>query len=119
MSNVTNMAHMFYHDVSGSIDPVADSAYMLNQDIGNWNTSKVTNMNSIFYVAQAFKQDISNWDTSKVTNMANMFRGAATFNQDISKWDTSKVTSMKAMFNGAKSMTEAYTLYSSDDYQSS
>ncbi|XRB24944.1 TNase-like domain-containing protein [Pseudoscourfieldia marina] len=137
MSNVTNMAYMFYHDVSGSIDPVADSAYMLNQDIGNWHTSKVTNMNSIFYVAQAFKQDISNSDTSKVTNMANMFRGAATFNQDISKWDTSqvedmeamfweaqkfnqdisnwdtsKVTSMKAMFNGAKSMTEAYKLYS-------
>ena len=37
------------------------------------------------------KYDISYWDTSKVTNMDYMFYQANEFNQDISKWDTSKV----------------------------
>ena len=65
-------------------------------------------MNSMFDGADAFNQDISNWDVSKVTNMAEMFASAQKFNQDISNWETSKVEDMDDMFIGAKSMTEAY-----------
>jgi len=71
--------------------------------IEKWDTSKVTDMNNLFYFAKNFNQDISKWDTSKVTCMQVMFYEADNFNQDISKWDTSKVTSMVCMFYGAKS----------------
>ena len=69
--------------------------------MSEWDTSKVTEMNSMFKGAEAFNADISKWDTSKVTDMNSMFKGAEAFNADISKWDTSKVTEMNSMFKGA------------------
>ena len=51
--------------------------------IGNWDTSKVTNMNGVFYDAKEFNENIGNWDTSNVTNMRGMFYNASKFNQDI------------------------------------
>ena len=44
-----------------------------NDDISNWDTSNVTDMNHMFYRAQKFNQDISDWDTSRVINMSYMF----------------------------------------------
>ena len=44
-----------------------------NQDIGSWNTEKVTRMFSMFYSASAFNQDIGSWNTAKVTDMDSMF----------------------------------------------
>jgi surface protein len=69
--------------------------------VTSWDTSNVTNMNTMFAVARAFNQDISSWDTSNVTDMSSMFSSASVFNQDISSWDTSNVTDMLSMFNSA------------------
>ncbi|CAL6323741.1 unnamed protein product [Bathycoccus prasinos] len=94
-----------------------------NGDIGNWDTSqvtdmrlmfhysyafskileigtrpKVTNLDRMFYLAKVFDQPIGTWDTSQVTDMYRMFRHAYTFNQPIGNWDTSSVTSMQEMF---------------------
>ena len=52
-----------------------DGAYVFNQDIGNWDTSKVYDMTDLFSRASAFNQDISNWNTSSATRMSEMFRG--------------------------------------------
>jgi surface protein len=71
----------------------------INQDIGSWDVSNVTDMYSMFYNCYEFNQDISHWDVSKVTNMNDMFSGAYAFNQDISSWDVSNVTDMGGMFN--------------------
>ena len=76
-----------------------------NQDIGDWDTSNVTNMGYMFQGNKDFNQNISGWDTSNVTNMFGMFYSAKKFNQSIntdgSKWNVSKVTNMGYMFNGA------------------
>ena len=78
-------------------------------NFNNFDTSKVTDMSSMFsrtgYNATTFNiGDISNWDTSKVTNMSSMFssagRNATTFDiGDISNWDTSNVIDMSLMFS--------------------
>ena len=80
-----------------------DAIVKMYGSIGNWDTSKVTDMNKLFYFAKNFNQDISNWDTSKVTDMSRMFNTATKFNQYIGDWNVSKVTDMKFMFNTAKS----------------
>jgi len=54
-----------------------------NDNISNWDVSNVTNMNSMFYMANEFNQPIGNWDVSKVTNMGKMFYGSTKFNQYI------------------------------------
>ena len=40
-------------------------------------------MSWMFAQAYAFKQPLNNWDTSKVTNMNSMFVGAHRFNQPL------------------------------------
>jgi surface protein len=81
-----------------------------NQDISTWDTSRVTNMFSMFRDAAAFNNsgssDINNWNTSNVTSMEQMFYGASSFNQPIGNWDTSNVTTMLWMFRGAGSFNQ-------------
>jgi surface protein len=81
-------------------------ATSFNQDIGNWNTSNVINMNGMFYKATAFNQNIGNWNTSNVMSMDYMFCYATSFNQDISNWNTSEVIYMYDMFNKATSFNQ-------------
>lgn len=68
-------------------------------DIGTWDVSQITNMNSLFIDKTEFNEDIGSWDVSSVTDMAYMFRGAARFDQNINDWDVSSVTTMERMFN--------------------
>ena len=67
--------------------------FNFNQDIGVWDVSNVTNMESLFVYAESLLQ-ISSWDVSKVTNMKNLFHFAQSFNMKISSWDVSNVTNI-------------------------
>ena len=85
-----------------------------NQNIGNWNTSKVTSMGTTFYGQPSFNQDISTkvvtvgastytaWNTLNVTTMGSIFAiaggGQGQFNQNIGNWNTSKLTAMNGIF---------------------
>jgi surface protein len=81
-------------------------------NINSWDTSKATNMQSMFDRCGNFNDNIGNWNTSKVTNMISMFYQAISFNNgnpyttignSMSNWITSGVTSMATMFYNAYS----------------
>ena len=49
------------------------AAYNFNQPIGEWNVSKVTNMNYMFHNASNFNQLLGGWNVSNVIIMDMMF----------------------------------------------
>ncbi len=73
-------------------------------DLSNWDTSKVTDMSSMFaYLSTSLLNfNIGSWDTSNVTRMSQMFVSTSNWNNggspSISGWDTSKVTRFDKMF---------------------
>ncbi|WP_159737177.1 BspA family leucine-rich repeat surface protein [Vibrio atypicus] len=81
---------------------ITDMAYLFmgydsfNQDISNWDTSSVKNMEGMFMqpmaLPSAFDHDISGWDTSNVENFSYMFLTHVDYKHDLSGWDTSKAT---------------------------
>ena len=81
------------------------TAYAKYGHISDWDTSRITDMNSLFYKRTSFNDDISRWNTSNVTSMYCMFSGATLFNQDLNtnghKWTVHNVTDMQCMFENA------------------
>ena len=77
-----------------------------NGDISKWNTEKVTDMGSMFFLASAFNQDIGSWNIAQVTDMGYMFGSASAFNQDIGSWNTAQVTTMYGMFYQASAFNQ-------------
>ncbi len=99
---------------------------VFNQDLSNWDVTKVTQFTEMFYNADAFTGDgeaevtggselltsgLSNWKISGTETdaviMTNMFGLAPVFNEPLNSWETNAgstmayVTHMNAMFNGA------------------
>jgi len=70
--------------------------------IQNWDTSRVTQMDSLFLGAESFTEDISRWDVSNVKSMQWVFYNSADFGADISLWDVSQVADMTMAFAYAK-----------------
>lgn len=86
-------------------------------DLSDFDTSKVTNMTSMFSIWDIDKSDYANasiteiifgdkFITSNVTEMAGMFTGQPLKSLDLSNFDTSKVTNMYHMFNKCEQLTE-------------
>jgi hypothetical protein len=69
--------------------------------ISSWDTSHVTNMNSLFTNADDFNDSLNDWDVSNVVSMRGMFAHTKTFNQPFDRWDVRKVKDMRYMFRGA------------------
>ena len=61
-------------------------------DLSNFDTSNVTNMDSMFYYTSLTSLNVSNFNTSNVTNMSWMFACTDLTSLDLSNFDTSKVT---------------------------
>ncbi len=88
-------------------DYVSGNTSNFNQDISKWDTSKVTDMTTMFERAEKFNQDISKWDTSSVTNMLGMFANAKVFNQNLNSWVVSETTDVAYMFSGATAFKQS------------
>jgi len=82
-----------------------------NQNIGNWNVSKVTDFGGMFLISSfnnGGSPSISGWtiNTSSNVSMYWMFRAATQFNQPIGNWNVSKVNVMESMFHGATNFNQ-------------
>ena len=73
--------------------------------ITEWNTSKVTDMYTLFENRYDFNINISKWCTSNVINMSYMFNNAKNFDQLLT-FDTSNVIYMVGMFCNAKNFNK-------------
>ena len=72
----------------------------------NVDTSKVTNMNGMFYrCINLTSLDLSGWNTSNVNDITSMFNSCGNLNSlDLSGWNISNVTSIGWMFGGCNSL---------------
>ena len=70
-------------------------------NVSNFDTSNVTNMNSMFeYCSALTSLDLSNFNTSKVTDMRYMFKNCpALTSLDLSSFNMAKVTDLSDMLN--------------------
>ena len=97
----------FYRILGGWGNTITGASKAKIIDVSHFDTSKVTNMNTMFCSCSSVKKlDVSNFDTSKATDMHTMFCGCASLTPlDVSNFDTSKVTNMNTMFYSCTSLT--------------
>ena len=81
-SGVTDMSYLFCGSsrTDYSSYGCSTAAASFNEDISAWDTSLVTNMNSMFANASIFNQDIGAWSVGAVTDMSYTFYEASSFN---------------------------------------
>jgi surface protein len=112
--NVTDMAFMFY------AYPGFDGAF--NQNIGNWNTSKVTRLRTMLQQHTSFNQDVGTktvtvngvtytaWDTSLAWDMGYIFSSCFKFNNggsdSINNWNVANATTMQSIFEKATAFNQ-------------
>ena len=76
-------------------------------DLSSFNTSNVTNVSFMFNGCSSLTSlNLNGFNTSKVTNMSNMFKNCSSLtNLDLNNFNTSKVTNMTSMFGVCESLT--------------
>ena len=98
--STTFSALFLFYEVTIDGNPISNNDWVgaFNGDIAKWDTSRVTNMNHMFFTADHFNSDIRNWNTSLVANMQSMFNGCTNFDQDLSALNDNKVKIKNRIF---------------------
>ena len=75
-------------------------------DLSGWDTSKVKNMNHMFYDCMHLKSlDLSGWNTSSANDMSGMFSLCTDLESlNLSGWDMSNIEDMSSMFYRCKNL---------------
>lgn len=78
---------------------------IISIDFGEYDTSNIIDMNSMFMTCDITELDLSHFDTHNVRDMRNMFyRCQGLKHLDLSSFDTSKVEYVHYMFAGCSSL---------------
>lgn len=94
-------------EINGKSYTVVNSTSKIREIIDDFDentcacTSQVERMTGLFEDSPVY-ENIEDWDTSNVENMNGMFSFSSNFNQDLGYWNTSNVTSMSYMFEGTE-----------------
>lgn len=80
---------------------------LINLDLHKFDSSKVTNMNYMFYNCRELANiNMEGLNTSKVVSMKHMFANCAALKIFDLKFDTSNVTDMRYMFDGCSGLID-------------
>ena len=107
-----DMIYLTRVDLSNFNKKVNDMSYMFKNcksleyvNFGDFDTSYVTNMNSMFYNTNLTFLDLSKFTTSSVNNMMNMFSNSQNLMYiNLNNFQTLNVVKMKGMFYKCKSL---------------
>ena len=102
-----NGQKVVFPEICASLFEKYHSANLLTIDFSGVDTSKVTNMNSMFFNCDKLTSiNVNYFDTSQVTTMDGMFEKCESLTSlDVSNFDTSKVTDFNCMFSECSSLT--------------
>lgn len=92
-----------------SISSIFNYMPVLNDpNIGEWDVSRIVDMNKAFSGCSKLNIDFSKWVTSRVTDMGWMFQACyALTGTGLDKWNVSNVTDMEYMFSSCTSLDDA------------
>ncbi|WP_109435850.1 BspA family leucine-rich repeat surface protein [Aquimarina sp. AU119] len=81
-----------------------------NENINNWDVSKVKSAIEAFQNAASFNQPLNNWNLTSARLLRNMFKDAVSFNQNLGNWDISNVSSfgLSGLLNNSGMSTSNY-----------
>ena len=77
-----------------------------NEPLTNWNVSRVTNMFAMFMHCTNFNQPLNHWNVSNVIQTSMMFYNCRDFNQPLGNWDVSHVMDTEEMFDNCRSFNQ-------------
>jgi len=79
-----------------------------NLDVSLWNTINVENMSEVFYHCESLESlDVDDWKTGNVRYMGGLFDGCYKLTElNVSQWDTQNVERAYAIFAGCSALTE-------------
>ena len=85
---------------------VCINKYLRSLDVSNWDTSRMTDGNSMFTECSSLQFiDVSNWNTQALTNGIHMFSWCSSLQSiDVSNWNTQALTNGNYMFRACSSL---------------
>ena len=107
LTSIDNLDLLNTEDVNTMAGMFTDNAKMISASgISAWNTSKVTDMSTMFYgCSNLTGLDVSGFDTANVTNMNNMFFNCSSLTSlDVSGFDTANVINMGSLFHHCRGL---------------
>jgi surface protein len=98
----TGLSEWITTSVTSMAETFRDAPNFVGSGLNKWRTVKVTNLFNTFEGAGLTDVDLGAWDVSKVTTMQSTFMNAAKFaGNGLDQWQTGSVTTLDKTFLGS------------------